>query len=288
LYRLVSAVNSNQPSQPKPKTKKTQTPPYNTVTNMKQVLITPAAGKQLIAKALTKHPAIQTALKEGTLVIIAGTTNGYLAKEILQTLGVKEFSTKRFFRGINLPPDQPVTKEGRLSDESQFNGDVIITKGIWQKNKTLAEVAPSLTQGVCIVKGANALDLEHKQAAILIGHPQAGTVGLSIPAVFGRRVKLIIAVGLEKRVVGNLNVLAEKLTSPDAEGYRLLPLPGEVFTELDAIKLLSGASAEMIAAGGVGGAEGACILAISGSKEQEETAQKIIDSVAAEPPFKMD
>lgn len=254
---------------------------------MKQALITPAAGKKLIAKALTQHPAIQTALKTGTLIIIAGTTNGYLATEILQTLGIKDFSTKRFFRGINLPPNQPVTKEGRLADESQFNGDVIITKGVWQKDKTLAEVAPSLTQGDCIVKGANALDLENKQAAILIGHPQAGTVALSIPAVFGRRVKLIIAVGLEKRITGNLNTLAEKLARPDAEGYRLLPIPGEVFTELDAIKLLSGASAEMIAAGGVCGAEGACMLALSGSKEQEEAAQKIIDSVAAESPFKM-
>jgi hypothetical protein len=254
---------------------------------LKQVLITPSAGKLLIAKALAKNPTIQTTLKEGTLVLVAGTTNGYLAQEILQNLGYKDFSTSHFFRGITLPPNQPTSAEGRLKNESQFPGDVIITKGVWQKGKTLAEVADLLKLGDCIVKGANALDLEGGQAAILIGHPKAGTVALSIPAVFGRRVKLIIAVGLEKRVNGNLNSLAEKLSRPDAEGYRLLSIPGQVFTELDAIKELSGATAELIAAGGVCGAEGSCWLLISGTKKQEEDAQKLVSQVENEPPFKM-
>ncbi|MCW4006339.1 MAG: hypothetical protein NWF04_07080 [Candidatus Bathyarchaeota archaeon] len=254
---------------------------------MKQVLLTPAAGKLLISKALTQHPSVQCALKTGTLVIVAGTTNGYLAKEILQHLG-EEFSTKRFFRGVTLPPSQALTtNEGRLHDESQFPGDVVISNGVWQKGKTLADVADSLKPGDCIVKGANALDLQGRQAAVLVGHPKAGTAAVAIPAVFGRRVKLIVAVGLEKRVGGDLNALAERLARPDAQGYRLLPLHGEVFTELDAIKLLCGATAELIAAGGVCGAEGACWLLILGTKQQEDVAQQLIDSVAATPPFKM-
>jgi hypothetical protein len=254
---------------------------------MKQVLITPSAGKLLIAKALAKHPAIQSALKNGTLVLVAGTTNGYLAQEILQNLDYKDFSKNHFFRGITLPPNQPRSAEGRLKDESQFPGDVCIIKGVWQKGKTLADVSDSLKLGDCIVKGANALDLEGGQAAILVGHPKAGTAGLSIPAVFGRRVKLIIAVGLEKRVTGNLNALAEKLANPDAEGYRLLPIVGQVFTELDAIKELSGATAELFAAGGVCGSEGACWLLVSGTKKQEEEAEKIVSLVENEPQFKM-
>jgi hypothetical protein len=54
---------------------------------MKQFIITPAAGKRLIAKALIKHPAVKSALKNGTLVIVAGTTNGYVAEEILMSIG---------------------------------------------------------------------------------------------------------------------------------------------------------------------------------------------------------
>jgi len=58
-----------------------------------------------------------------------------------------------------------------------------------------------------------------------------------------------------------------------------------VFTELDAINLLTGATAELVAAGGVCGAEGSCLLAISGTEEQEDVAEKLAASVASEPMF---
>jgi hypothetical protein len=255
---------------------------------MKQFLITTSAGKRLIAKALATHPTILNALKNGTLVIVAGTTNGYVAEEVLKTLGVSGFSRKRFFRGITMPPNKTVTAEGRLADESQFPGDVVIVKGVWQKGKTIADVVDSLREGDVILKGANALDLVRKQAALMIGHPKAGTIGLALPAVAGRRVKLMIPVGLEKRINGDLHVLAEKMNAPGAGGYRFLPVPGEVFTELEALKLLTGADAELIAAGGVYGAEGSCWLAVSSTKEQEDAAEKIFASVANEPAFNLD
>jgi hypothetical protein len=252
---------------------------------LKQFLITPSAGKRLIAKALATHPKIQNVLKNGTLVLIAGTTNGYLAEEILNNIGAEGFSKKRFFRGLTMPPDKPVTKEGRLVDESQFPGDVVIVNGEWQKGKTIADIVDSLKEGDVIVKGANALDLTRKQAALLIGHPRAGTAGLSLTAVIGRRVRLIVAVGLEKRINGDLNAIATRLNEPGAGGYRFLPLPGEVFTELEALKLLCGVEAELIAAGGVNGAEGACWIEVYGSKEQEASAEEVYNSVVNEPAF---
>ncbi len=256
---------------------------------MKQFLITPSAGKRLIAKTIANHPAINKALKNGTVVIVAGTTNGYVAEEILKTHKIaNDFSRKHFFRGINMPPTKKVTAEGRLADESKFPGDVVITNGVWQKGKTLGDVIDSLKEGDVILKGANALDLTRRQAAILIGHPKAGTIGLALPAVAGRRVRLIIPVGLEKRVNGDLNTLAAKLNAPGAGGYRLLPVPGEVFTELDALRALTAAEVELIAAGGVCGAEGACWIAVTGEEEQETFAEEIIASVADEPSFTAD
>ena len=141
---------------------------------MKRFLITPSAGKRLIARTLANHPAIIKALKNGPIVIVAGTTNGYVAEAILKTHKIaNDFSRKHFFRGITMPPTKTVTAEGRLSDESKFPGDVIITKGIWQKGKTIADVVDSLKEGDVILKGANALDLTRRQAAVLIGHPQS-------------------------------------------------------------------------------------------------------------------
>ena len=256
---------------------------------MKQFLLTPAAGKRLIAISLANHPCIRKAIKNGTVVVIAGTTNGYVAEEILRAYNIApEFSRKHFFRGITLPPTKAVTVQGRLADESKFPGDVVIIKGEWQRGKTVADVVDTLKEGDVILKGANALDLTRKQAAILIGHPKAGTIGLALPAIAGRRVKLIIPVGLEKRIDGDLYTLAEKLNAPGASGYRMLPVPGEVFTELEAIYALTGACAEMISAGGVCDAEGAIWLAVNGTREQEDDAEKLYSYVAYEPTFNSD
>jgi len=255
---------------------------------MKQFVVTPSAGKRLIAKALASDDTVLNALKLGTVVIIAGTTNGYVAEELLKAIGVSDsFPKKRFFRGITLPPNQAVTSEGRLPDESEFPGDVVITRNVWQKGKTIFDVVDDLKEGDVIIKGANALDLQRKQTALLIGHPKAGTIGVALQAVVGRRVRLIIAVGLEKRVCGDLYALAEKANMPGANGYRLLPVPGQVFTEIEAIRLLTGATAEIIAAGGVCRAEGSCWLAISGTKAQEDAAEKLLASIAAETPFSL-
>lgn len=253
---------------------------------MKQFVVTPSAGKRLIAKALVSHVAVSNALRNGTVVIVAGTTNGYVAEEIFKSLEISDsFSRKRFFRGITLPQSSALTSEGRLTNESGFPGDVVITKTAWLKGKTIFNVIDDLKEGDVILKGANALDLHRKHAAVLIGHPKAGTIAVALQAVLGRRVTLIVPVGLEKRVCNDLHCLAEKVNMLSANGFRLFPMPGQVFTEIEALNLLTGATAEMIAGGGVCGAEGSYWLAISGTKEQEDAAEKLLVSVASEPTF---
>lgn len=253
---------------------------------MKLFSITPAAGKRLIAKALASHSHIKDALKTKTVVIIAGTTNGYVAEEILSEIDqIEGFSRERFFRGVVLPPGQPLTKTGRIKDEYEFPGDVVVVNGVWQKGLTIFDVLDDLREGDIILKGTNALDLPNMQAGILIGDPTGGTIGAGLQAVVGRRVRLILPVGLEKRMFMDLNKLALKLNAPGLQGSRLLPVPGEIFTEIDAIKLLSGSEAELIGGGGVSGAEGSVWLAVSGDEEQMESAEILIKSVSAEPPF---
>jgi hypothetical protein len=253
---------------------------------MKQFLVTPAAGKRLIGRALAKHPSIAKALQSATIVIVAGTTNGYVAEEILEGIGqAKDFSRKSFFRGITLPPSFAATSAGKTAPGNEFSGDVIIVKGVWQKGKTIFDVAAELKEGDIIIKGANALDLVKKKAAIYIAHPQAGTTGAALPAVVGRRVRLILPVGLEKRIYGDLDEIAAKVNAPGAHGPCLLPVPGEVFTEIDSIFTSTGATAQLVAAGGVGGAEGSIWLAVSGKSSQIYAAEELLKSTSAEPAF---
>ncbi len=236
-------------------------------------------GKRLIAHGLVKHPDIQVILKKRTLVIVAGTTNGYVAEEILTSLEqVEGFSRLGFRRGIVMPPGfhDPL--------HAEFPGDVILVEGKWQKGKTIFDVAEKLQAGDIVLKGANAVNLTQRRAAVYVGHPNSGTIGAALPAIYGRRVRLIIPVGSEKRISENLHDLANQLNAPDVEGPRLVPLPGEIFTELDAIALLTGASARLVAGGGIYGAEGCLWIAVQGDDQQLQAAEQLISSLKNEPP----
>lgn len=251
----------------------------NTIT--KQFLLTPQAGKKLIAKSFVHIPEILKALKDQTIVIIAGTTNGYIAQELLNYIDQSgDFSAKGFYRGITLPP-------GYVNDgqKAEFPGDVVIEKGVYIKGKTIFDVADDLDKGDIILKGANAVDLVNRKAGVLVGHPKGGTIQAALTTVIGRRAVLYIPVGLEKRVYGDMDELAAIMNSPDATGPRLMPVTGNIITELDAINIMTGASARLVAAGGICGAEGSCYIAVSGSEQQVSKAAEIIESVKYEPQF---
>jgi hypothetical protein len=244
---------------------------------MKQLNITIAMGKRLIGRGMAQHPDIRRVLERGTLVIIAGTTNGYVAEEVLKSLGQAEgFSRRGFRRGIKVPPSDQ-------APEIPFPGDVVITDGQWQKGKIITEVAKQLQEGDIVLKGANAFD-PRGQAAVQIGSDVGGTIIASMPAIIGRRVQLFVPVSLEKRVFEDVNLIAQRINAPGTGGPRMFPMPGRIFTELDAIKLLAGAEAHLLAAGGVYGAEGGLWLGVSGTEEQVRAAIDLIRSVAAEPP----
>ena len=252
----------------------------------RQYVLSPAAGKRLIAGSLLHIPSILEALTSRTIVIVAGTTNGYVAEEFLSRIGqASDFSRKRFFRGITLPPGYNTNDTGRLNDESLFPGDVVIVNGKWEKGKTIFDVAGSLEKGDIVIKGANAINLDNMQAAIYIGHPSGGTIGVALQAVVGRRVELYLPVGLEKRISGDISRIAWKLNSANASGPRYLPVSGNIVTELEAIKMMTGAEAELVAAGGVCGAEGSCWIAVTGNKEQLDSAGELVKSVSSEPNF---
>jgi hypothetical protein len=91
--------------------------------------------------------------------------------------------------------------------------------------------------------------------------------------------------GFMSRLTCPLDEIANKVNTPGNKGFRLLPIPGETVTEIEALKLLTGVKAEMIAAGGISGAEGGVWLNIMGTPEQILETEKLIQSVAAKPPF---
>jgi hypothetical protein len=252
----------------------------------RQYPLTVAAGKRLIAKALTTHPWVTAALRGGRLVIVAGSTNGYVAEEILGQLGqAVGFSRQHFFRGITLPPALIAAMGGQPPDQGRFPGDVVIERGVWLRTTTIFDVAEKLGPGDLILKGANALDASTGHAASFVDVRDGGPTTAVLAAVLGRHARLLVPVGLEKRVSGNVLALDERLAVGEGKGLRLCALPGPAFTETDAIALATGARATLVGAGGVGGAEGAIWLAVEGSDEDIARVDTLMRQVLGEPGF---
>lgn len=250
---------------------------------LRQYPLSPAVGKRLIANGIVAHPWVSRSLHHGRVVIVAGTTNGYVAEEMLKAIGQsKGFRKQAFLRGVNM---SPLAASRRASGGDTFIGDVVIEGSVWQQGKSIFDVARSLGPNDLILKGANALDVQGGLAAAFVDRPDGGTVGAILPAVLGRQAKLLVPVGLEKRIHGNLAELSQRLAHPDAAGVRLCMLPGPVFTEIDAITQLTGAKATLVGAGGVAGAEGGVWLAIEDTAENLDQVDVLMREISAEPPF---
>lgn len=253
---------------------------------MIQYVLTPAAGKRLIAKAVAGYLADNPVISTGTIVIVAGTTNGYVVEELLALLGQGDgFYRDGFYRGLSISPNPNKKKLYSGHGNSGFSGDVIIKKGLWQKGLTIFDVVDDLVEGDIILKGANCVDIKRKKAGILIGDPKGGTIMAALKAVMGKRVRLILPVGLEKRISNDIDRIACKISVPGNNGLRLMPVNGEIITEIEALRILCGTSAELIAGGGVYGAEGAIRIAIYGNSPQLQKTSEIVDALLCEPLF---
>jgi len=254
-------------------------------------ILTVAESKRLIGKAVAQMPIVKNALANGMVIVIKGTTNAYVAEEIA---GVK--SNHAAFVTGRIEPE----KGAKYLPKSQPVNHLIVEKGK-VIDIPLADAAKKLKAGDVVIKGANALDYKNKLAAVNILDPMGGTTGLTMPIIVARKAYLIIPVGLEKLVATDIVDLTlkmreplETLPAPSGSSKALFPgnnipsmwiLTGEIVTELEAIKILTGADAFQASAGGVSGAEGGVWLVFRGTRDQVKKAQDLTKSVQGEPPY---
>ncbi len=244
-----------------------------------QVLLTVSESKRLIAKAVAQMDIVQKARKDGILVVCGGTTNGYLAEELLG-----ETIDKRAFRYGVTAPENPERQEGPAASGRK---DLIFRQGQIDDTVDRIGIVPDMSRGDVYIKGANALDYQRKVAGILIGNPTGGTVGGAWGRIYGSHLHLIIPVGLEKLVCHDIMEMARKTMTPEYVGPTLYPITGIIVTEIEALKMLSGVDAELLAAGGVAGAEGAVYLYLEGDDATIQKAKAVVQSVRGEPRFRL-
>ena len=244
----------------------------------KSFVLTVAESKRLIARGVARCAAVEEALSEGIVAVAKGTTDGYVVEELTG----QKMQKPLYCTGTTRP-------SGRKSDVKVANelADLVLMGGEPSEDMTAVEAVDEMGPGDVFIKGANALNYERGQAGILIGHPTGGTIGGAIGTIIARRGTLILPVGLEKSIPGNLYDTARELSAVDERGSgpTLWPVDGLIFTEMEALGVLCGVESRPIGAGGILGAEGSVRMAVWGKKGQLEDVETLIDDIQGEPPF---
>jgi hypothetical protein len=242
------------------------------------ITLTVAQGKRLIARAVAQLPEVRQAMAEGLLAIGRGTTNGYVAEEILgQAIPKGEYVAGRVL---------PAGISGTRLGSGQY-ADIVLKRGQRVEGMTVAQAVGEMQPGDVFIKGGNALNYQQQMVGVLIGHPTGGTLGDNYGTIVSRKVHLIIPIGLEKCVLEDINMLSRASRNPDmhpsASILPLYPITGTIITEIEALAILCQVTAHLLAAGGVAGAEGASWLLLEGTREQLDNALALCTALYGEP-----
>jgi hypothetical protein len=245
---------------------------------VERVTLTVAESKRLIARGLACYAPVVEKMKNGVVIVCRGSSNTYVAEELLQTnLLHGAFLTGR----IQPEGSAPLPVKTSI-------GEIVIHNGVYEPETKFIKGLHAMHPGDIVFKGANLVNYADRTAAVCIGHPTGGTMGIFLPFVEEQGVRLIIPVGLEKQTSQNLTELETK-SRADHELNKKVPwlkvLPGEIFTEIEAIQQFADVEVYQFASGGISGAEGAVTLAIKGLPKEVEKALDKVRTVHGEPPY---
>ncbi|MCR4391696.1 MAG: hypothetical protein NUV94_02690 [Candidatus Acetothermia bacterium] len=228
------------------------------------VVLSPAASRRLIARGVAALPQVRRALREGLVVVTLGTTNAYVAEELLGRPVEKErFCAGYIGEGLTwVPPERQMRP--------------LVLRHGQPVELALDEVIAELACGDVLVKGANVLDPDG-MCGVFMASEAGGTVGKFVPPALARGVEVVIPVSCAKSIHGSVADLAQELGAGRLKwsaGFKvgLYPLTGTVVTEVEAVEIVYGVRAAHVASGGVGPGTGAVTLLLVGEEAKVDRA----------------
>lgn len=212
-----------------------------------QILLSVNGAKHLIAKALTKYIDFSK-----RVYIAYGTTNNYL----LYHLGID--TDKLYAAGCNVNGKFNVTKERNKPVVLQ-NGEIIDISDF------------EISANDVFVKGANAIWYEEgkKHAAVAAADINGGTYGNFYIKAVCRGSKIIIPVGHEKLIPFFVETDQNVDYSTGSKISMLRFFSGEVFSEIEAFKVLFDLNAKIILSGGIDDSQGSVGFLVEGKRVKE-------------------
>jgi len=238
------------------------------------VVLIPPMSKRLIAKGVAVLPQIRTALDRGRIVVTLGTTNAYVAEELLGE-----------------PIDRGAFAAGFIDDRWNINARLGEVDEIVLDNGKPVEASPeetlaSLAAGDVVIKGGNALDPEGV-VGVLMGASTGGTVGRYVAACLARGIEIVAPISLSKSVHTSIVELSremgiERMKLRMGIPCGIFPLHGRVVTEIDALEMLFPVRAFHVTSGGAGIGAGAVSLLIEGEEAAVRDAFALVESLQDE------
>ena len=243
-----------------------------------EVVLTPTESKKLIAQAILQLKEFQDALEKGIVALHPSSSTIFLYEKILghrpKGVWVCGVLTQKGLCGSKEAQDMISARGPGIHDPAQSRQAWFFKKGILQEQTALGNILEQMAASDVYVKGSNAVDPQGN-VGVLYANPAGGggTIGKVIAAYRKKNFHLLLPIGLEKLIPVSIAEAAKKAAFKKVDKAMgmpcgLIPVPGRKIDEVDALKILSGAQATPIAAGGLGGAEGSIVLALEGSESE--------------------
>lgn len=242
-----------------------------------QIFLSVQAGKWMIAEALARMDCVQDAFARGELAVKAGTTTTTSCLSWLLT-------------GQHLRLCGRVTSRGAVANLQDSDAPHTVVLGRdGQRSLDYAEREGLLSLGpdAVLVTGANLIDSQGN-AALLAGSPGAGSYGAALSAASSEGMRVLIAAGTEKLTLEDVRTAIRQSRRKGVDAAfgmacGLVPLVGEVITEVDAVRMLAPVEAVLMAKGGICGAEGGSIIQVWGEDEAVDTIWQLADRCGSYP-----
>jgi len=254
---------------------------------MKSILtLTPEESKRLIAKAVVRMEMVKKARTDGIIGLARCSTNGYIVEELI---GRKLDNIMSYCSGY-------ISGKGSCAVHSKNKTDLLVLvrgEEIWLHH-TDGNILKFIDRMDCddvIIKSGNVID-PAGQVGTLVGHPTGGEAGNYLPYILAKGIYLIVPMLISKSSPLPLSQVIQKLGTSKIRVDRshgivcgMIPLPGLVVTEIDALRILCNVESIPIAVNGIGSGRGSVTLLLEGDAKAIDAAWDTVNGIKGEPPL---
>ena len=151
----------------------------------------------------------------------------------------------------------------------------------------LEQVLEALGPGDLFLTGANALDA-FGHAALLIGSSGGGGYGVCMPFLYTEGVHTMVLSSVTKLIPGNLTQLLPQISRRRCNfsygmACSLLPVPGQIVTECQALEAVAQVDARVFSSGGSVDGRASIAIQVDGARDQVERVLALVEQVKSLP-----